>query len=105
MRDYFYILDGQRRVRPVADASAWREWIAAHFADRQVAVDDVGDVHVSTIFLGLNSVNEAGDPPLVFETSVVGGRIKHLLRRSSTWEQAEAVHREVVERVKASLEP
>jgi len=59
-----------------------------------VAESFIGDVRVSTTFLGLDH-NFFGDgPPLLFETMIFGadGKPWDYQERCTTWVQAEAMH-------------
>lgn len=97
MGDY-YILEGHEAKE--VDFMEWAEWRAK--ANRHVADEKVGDVRISTIFLGLN--HQFGDgAPLLFETLVFGGALDQEMDRYSTWAEAEAGHKQTVERVKESL--
>lgn len=99
MSDY-YKLVGTNAV-PVADVLEW----ARTFEDRNryVALDRVGDVKISTVFLGFN--HAFGESiPILFETMVFGGALDETQQRYAMWELAEVGHREIVERVKKSLE-
>lgn len=60
-----------------------------------------GGAYVSTVFLGLDHRFGQGEP-LVFETMVFGGPLDQEQERYSTWDEAEAGHKAMVERVKAS---
>lgn len=85
----FYILDGRVPV-PVATSREWAAWRL--IADRRVAADKVGDVLVSTVFLGIDH-NWAGvGPPILFETLVFGGPLGGAMERYSSWEHAEQGH-------------
>lgn len=98
MADY-YILDEDRQPIPVDDGLTWGKWFET--ADRRVAQDYVGDKYVSTVFLGIN--HQFGDgPPLIFETMAFGKDWGDELgqERYSTWEEAEAGHKAMVERIK-----
>ena len=92
-----YILDGHKAV-PV-DLMTWAEWYEK--ADRKVAKDTVGESCISTVFLGINHQWGEG-PPLLFETMVFDGPLDGEQERCSTWEQAEAQHAAMVEKVKAA---
>ena len=92
-----YILRGHEAIP--ADAMEWAIWFEK--ADRRVAHDEIGEAHVSTVFLGLDH-NFFGGPPLIFETMVFGGPLDQEQDRYSTWDQAEAGHAAMVERVKAT---
>jgi len=88
-----YILDGHE-VKPV-DLMAWAKWFET--AERHVAKTKINDdVHVSTVFLGLDHSFGAG-PPLLFETMIFGGEHDQYIDRYETWEQAEAGHKKAVE--------
>lgn len=92
-----YILEGHKAV-PV-DLMTWARGFER--ADRIVAKTDVGDSKVSTVFLGLD--HSWGDgPPMIFETLVFGGPLAGEMERYSTWEEAEAGHAAMVERVRAA---
>ena len=78
------------------------EWVAfmeTPGADR-VAADEMGDIRVSTVFMGLNySIGDG--PPRVFETMIFGGVHNHYQRRYSTWDEAVAGHAEALALAKA----
>lgn len=69
----------------------------------RVAHDDLPSAHVSvsTVFLGLDHRFGPG-APLTFETMVFGGSLDQEQERYSTWDEAEAGHAAMVERVKAA---
>ena len=98
--DEKYILEGKEPV--AVDLISWASWYGK--ADRKVKKDKVGDVSVSTVFLGLD--HQWGDgPPLLFETMVFGGELDQEMDRYSTWEEAESGHAKMVERVKDYQRP
>jgi hypothetical protein len=99
MRPKFYILDGHTPV-PV-DLLTWAKYFET--AERHVAKDVFGDVEVSTVFLGLDHNYSRTGPPLIFETMVFGGELDQEMLRYPTWTKALAGHREMVERVRATL--
>ena len=76
------------------------------WARRQVRSTDLDgeqgcstDVHISTVFLGLNHnfLNEG--PPLLFETMVFGGVADEEMQRYETWDEAVAGHAEMIDDV------
>lgn len=85
-----YILDEQKRVIPV-DLMTWATWFD-DTAKRRVAWDEVGDVQVSTVFIGLDHNFGTSGPPLVFETMIFGGPHSDYCERYSTWEDAMSGH-------------
>lgn len=84
----FYLLDGKVPY-PV---SSWREWSDPFFMmNRTVRESFIGDVRVSTVFLGLD--HQYGDgPPILFETMIFNGPLDASEWRYSTWEEAEVGH-------------
>jgi hypothetical protein len=84
-----YILDGHTPV-PTDDLWTWARAFENHAA-RVVANTKVGDVTVSTVFLGLNHQFGRG-VPLLFETMIFGGPQDNYCMRWPTWAEAEAGH-------------
>jgi hypothetical protein len=81
----------------------------------RIAQERVGDLEVSTVWLGLDHRIESGGPPLIFETMVFGGDLScwpeqeefagiDCCERYSTWQQAEEGHRRKVAEVHAARE-
>ena len=87
----WYILVGDDLV-PTDMVTAAR-WLAEHDERRRVGDTDVGDVNVSTVFLGLDHRYYDEGPPLVFETMIFGGKHDQWQQRTSTWAQADAMHK------------
>lgn len=91
--------------RPIDDVEQWSELFGArHEGDDRwwrVGNTQINDeVHVSTVWLGLD--HSFGDgPPLIFETMVFGGEYDDWTERYSTWEQAEAGHERIVAALRA----
>jgi hypothetical protein len=91
-----YVLVDKKAV-PCDDLLEWAKQFET--TDRRVAQDYVGNVRVSTVFLGLDH-NYWGGEPLLFETMVFDGPLDGEQDRCSTWEQAEAMHARMLQRVK-----
>lgn len=89
-----YVLIGHEPVE--AELFEWANWFERN--NRTVAKTDVGEVRVSTVFLGLDH-NWGEGPPLIFETMVFGGEFDEWQERYSTWDQAVAGHEEMVAKV------
>ena len=92
-----YILDGHAVVAE-PDLMTWARWFEK--AEQYVSLDEIGDVRVSTVFLGLDHSFGSG-PPLLFETMVFGGPLDQEQDRYSTWDEAVAGHAAMVARVKS----
>lgn len=91
-----YILKDRTPIR-CDDIREWAKWFEK--ANRHVAKDDVGDVRVSTVFLGIDH-SFGGATPLLFETMIFGGPLDQEQDRYATWEQAEAGHAAMLARAK-----
>lgn len=95
-----FILDGKTLV-PEPDLMKWADWFEK--ANRRVARTDTKNGQISTVFLGVD--HSFGDgPPLLFETLVFGGTLNDEQERYSTWDEAVAGHKKMVERVEAGEE-
>jgi len=83
-----YILEGHTPVK--TDLMTWARW-HEDINNRIVKKTNIGDVKVSTVFLGLNH-NWGDGAPLLFETMIFGGEHDEYCDRYSTWEEAEMGH-------------
>lgn len=81
----FHILEGHTPIE--VDLITWNNWFWA--ADRVVAETIVGDVRVSTVFIGLGCL---------FETMIFGDKYQ---THCSTWEDAEAMHQHAIDLITA----
>lgn len=99
---FWYTLVGH-----VAVPVSMEEWVA--WSMRQVKEhggitsivrqDHVGDVLVSTVFLGLNHAI-GGELPQVFETMIFGGEHHDYQQRYATWGEADLEHRRALRLVR-----
>ena len=95
----YYVLNG-KEVVAIDSITEWGKWFGT--ADRTVAKTEVKHgVEVSTVFLGLDH-SFHGKIPLVFETMVFGGENDGEMERYSTWDEAEAGHKKMVESLGAA---
>lgn len=91
-----YILNDSGVPVPEPNVMKWAAWME-DFDRRRVARDKVGEVEVSTVFLGLDHRFLGEGPPLLWETMVFGGPRHHEHQRcAGTREQAEAMHAEML---------
>jgi len=67
--------------------------------NRVVEKTKVGDVEVSTVFIGLDHGWGEG-PPILFETMIFGGKHDQFQERYPTWDEAVAGHEAAVRMVK-----
>jgi hypothetical protein len=89
-----YILNEQGVPVVEPDLFKWGKWFQDSFDQRRVKQEMVGDLKVSTVFLGLDHSRGKG-PPALWETMVFAkGSSMHLDfdRCSGSREQAEAMH-------------
>lgn len=102
-----YFRLGRDNEAQETDRDQWAQGLTS--ASRVVALDTLGPVRVSTVFLGLD--RGAGDPE-IFETGVfllrrrVPKRIEKLAgipARYSTWAQAHAGHQVIVAVIREAL--
>jgi hypothetical protein len=93
----YYILDENGKPRVEPDLWTWAMWFEK--ADRQVAETFVGDLWVSTVFLGLDH-SWGNGPPILWETMVFdqAWNEKDIDRCTGSREQAEAMHEKMVGR-------
>ena len=81
------------------------EWAKGDFEqERRVGLDHVGDVKVSTVFMTVDHAL-GGSEPILFETMVFGGDHDQDCWRYSTWGEAAAGHRRVVEALQQGSDP
>lgn len=100
-----YVLD--ERGTPVLepDLMTWARWMEDFYFDqRRVARTEVGDVHVSTVFLGAD-YNWSGGPPILYETMIFGGEYDQYQRRHHTRAEAVASHDQIVAALREGNEP
>jgi len=95
MNKYIMNSDGSFYAEP--DSMTWAKWM--EFADRKIANSYVGDVNISTVFLGIDH-SFSGTEPVLFETMVFGGDLDQEQYRYETFGQAIKGHDEMVKRVK-----
>lgn len=101
MKHRRYILNGHEPVE-CKDLIEWGMWL--NKSSLKVNDTVIGDVHISTVFLGLDH-SFGGDVPILFETMVFGGEHNDYQERYATWDEAERGHERAVELVKSSSAP
>jgi hypothetical protein len=72
--------------------------------DAQIADDNIDEVRVSTVFLGMDHNSDHDGPPLLFETMIVGGLLDQFRMRCTTYEEAEVMHQIVLAMVRREQE-
>ena len=95
-----YILENQVPV-PTDNILQWGQWMEDP-SNKRVALTEIDELRISTVFLGVNNQFNEGQP-FLFETLVFKGEqpIEGYGARYRTWEEAKAGHDATVESVKA----
>lgn len=89
-----YILDENSNPVLCTDLVEWGKWMQS--ADRHLADDTIGDVRVSTVFLGLDHDYSNNGEPILFETMIFGGEHDGYQKRYSTKEEALKGHKDTL---------
>jgi hypothetical protein len=102
-RPLYYALDGKSIVP--TDETGYLTWLMAGKEARMIAETFIGDVRISTVFLGMDHA-WLGGPPVLFESMIFAhgdpryGFVDGNHARYCTWDEAIAGHEEFTERVK-----
>jgi len=100
MTNNLYILDENGKPTIEHDMMKWAKWVQES-ESRRVGLEKIGDVKVSTVFLGIDHNFSKDGPPVLWETMVFGGdKDQEMERCSGGREQAEAMHLKMVETIK-----
>jgi NADPH-dependent ferric siderophore reductase len=104
-----YILDSDGNPKPEPNLLKWAMWLEySHLSpgkdNRIVERDYIGDVFVSTVFLGLDHDHSRKGPPVLWETMIFGGEHHQYMRRYTSRVDALAGHIEAVQLVTHSDE-
>ena len=94
-----FILDASGLPLRCDDLMTWAKWHDT--PQRIIARDEIGDVLVSTVFMGLDA-GMGTRTPLFFETLVFRGEHNDMSDRYATRDEALAGHREIVQAVRRS---
>ena len=93
-----YILDKNGNPTPCENLFEWAKWFET--ANRQIRDDKIGNVRVSTVFLGLDH-SFGGMTPILFETMIFGGPHDSYQDRYSNLDDAIKGHQLAVDLVSA----
>ncbi len=95
-----YVLNQDGTPRPTDDVHEWAKMIESR--ERIVARDVVGNITVSTVFLGIDH-NFGSGPPLLWETMVFGGHDDENQERYDSLDAAKEGHQRILRRATARL--
>jgi hypothetical protein len=96
-----YILDEQGNPKECNDLLEWGRWFQENGDKRQVAISNIGETRVSTVFLGLDHNFVSSGEPVLFETMVFVGRESMECQRYTTRDDALAGHAKMAAMAKA----
>jgi hypothetical protein len=88
-----YILKDKEAIAE-PDTLKWCKWFEN--ADRQIALDRIGDSRISTVFLGIDHSFIYKGTPILFETMIFGGKRDGYQARYCTWIEAMEGHLEMI---------
>lgn len=92
----YWVLNKDKRAVKAASVEEWGLFFRS--PERIVKQETIGDVKISTVFLGLD--HQFGDgPPLLFETMIFGGKHDEFCDRCTTWGEAEIMHQQALLKV------
>lgn len=94
----YILIDGEPVEEP--DLMKWGQWMEDNHLKRHVADDKIGDVRVSTVFLGLNHNFGEEGPPILYETMIFDGAHHGYEERYSTRSEAIEGHAKALVMVK-----
>ena len=97
----WYILDKENK--PVKSTIIQHsEWIEANPEKKVVKQENIGDIFVSTVFLGLDHAWNS-DVPVLWETMIFGGEYDQYQDRYTSVEDALKGHKKALELLNQSL--
>lgn len=104
----YWLLNPDHSVTGTDDVSEWGAQFdpkrGGQQGGRHVGKDNVGEVFISTVFLGVDHAYYGG-PPILFETMVFRGHLDERQWRYATWDEAVAGHARIVQAVRDGTDP
>ena len=94
----WYILDNNNKPIPASITEA-ADWLEEGSDRRTVKRDEIGDILVSTVFLGLDHSWTPGGKPVLWETMIFGGEHDQYQERYTSHEDALEGHEKALELV------
>lgn len=99
-----WILDDEGNPAEEPDLIKWSMWFESAYDKRHVGDDEIDDVRISTVFLGIDHNYSDDGPPILFETIIFGGEHDEFQKRYATRELALDGHQRTVEMVKGKAD-
>ena len=98
-----YVLDNENWPVKVKTIREWGEWFE-NTTNRVVGYTEItSEVHVSTVFLGIDHRHISSGPPVLFETMVFGGEHNELQQRYVSWDDAVTGHAAAVRKLRSRM--
>jgi hypothetical protein len=94
----WYILNNNNKPIPASIIEA-ADWLEEGSDRRTVKRDEIGDITVSTVFLGLDHSWTPGGKPVLWETMIFGGEHDQYQERYTSYEDALEGHEKALELV------
>jgi hypothetical protein len=94
----WYILDNNNKPIPASITEA-ADWLEESSDRRTVKRDEIGDILVSTVFLGLDHSWTPGGKPVLWETMIFGGEHNQYQERYTSHKDALEGHEKALELV------
>ena len=94
-----YILNKDNITIKCNDLRKWGQWFENNKNLRCVALHQLNNLKVSTVFLGIDHNWSEKGPPLLFETMIFGGVYNQTCQRYSTYIEALKGHKIAAKKV------
>jgi len=99
----WYTLDNNNKPIAAASITEAAKWLDENLERKVVKQDYVGDIWISTVFLGLDHAWPKGNTPVLWETMIFGGEHDQYQDRYTSHEDALEGHEVAVELVKSLI--
>lgn len=91
----WYILNNNNKPIPASITEA-ADWLEESSDRRTIKRDEIGDILVSTVFLGLDHAWIPGGKPVLWETMIFGGEHDQYQERYTSHEDALEGHKKAL---------
>ena len=95
---YYMLIDGL--IKEANSINEWLKWNRT--SNRRVALNEIDDITISTVFLGIDHNYNTNGLPILFETMIFGGSHDEECFRCSTLEEAKEYHKRAIQLVEES---
>jgi len=102
----FYVLDEDKNPVPCDDTKEWvrfMENLENKVVRKTTIENEIENIEVSTVFLGIDHSFSSDGPPILFETMIFGGPTDQEQWRYVTWEDAITDHSRVLEELQGKI--